>query len=106
MGEATKRTSIPLLIIGLAFTAGASSSPAAECNGHGICRKYTVTEGDPIQVEVTVDSEEVKAGVTNDLGFRCPGDVVSFHVGAYDWDQHVCDIPRAPVKNYIQATED
>lgn len=83
----------------------ALAGEAEKCDGHGINPKYQVQTGEAIQVQVTADAQTVDAGFPRDLGSRAVGAEIKFHVGAYDKDDHVCQIPMAPVKNYIQATE-
>jgi hypothetical protein len=56
-------------------------------------------------VQVTADSQTVEAGYPLDLGYRAVGAEIKLHVGAYDEDVHVCQIPMAPVRNFIQDTE-
>jgi hypothetical protein len=87
---------------GLAFAA-----EPVKCDGHGVSVNYEIAAGEdsPIQVQVTADSQTVEAGSPLDLGYRAVGAEIKLHVGAYDEDVHVCQIPMAPVKNYIQATE-
>ena len=86
----------------------ALASEPAKCNGHGVSTKYEIAAGEdsPIQVEATVDGQTVNPGPPPlYLQYKLVGAEIKFHVGAYDEDVHVCQIPMAPAKNYIQATE-
>lgn len=71
------------------------------CAGHGVSKDYEVKAGDPIQVIVQADGRALSPGTSVDLGLKRVGDAISFHVGAYDEDEHVCQIPVDPIKNYI-----
>lgn len=99
---------LPVLIACLAMVSPGNCGRAEECDGHGVSTEYQITTGkaNPIQVEITVDGQVVNPGsVPLNLQYRAVGTTITFHVGAYDEDTHVCQIPMSPVRNFIQDTE-